>query len=331
MPPTTEEYDLYAYALCRLCHFRDWRMHTGRILVAMDDRRYRYKLLIPLMERDYGKTAEEILDTCRAVAEFAEESTADQIKELQQRVNINHQVWSRLIILSKDQRLLLHSKNLPPSYSALYAVSRMTDQEIAEAIESQVISVTASSHAILEWTKLYRSYSREDARVYRSVLVFDSDLSIDQQLLLRVDLEDLASRHGGKFYEAWNYIPSRNLQEPRQAMKREEIRLRLQDVLIPLFNTFTEYERNRYGLATVSDLIDYPLRGYLRTIAVVSDRLGRNDAEGEDYALKLCYEYFRSETKSKRYQIKKRLVDLGSKRPELKAFVDGIYAEFLEN
>ena len=46
----------------------------------MDDQTLRYKLEIPLIEKDYGSNAAEVLETCALVAEYAREHTPDQIK-----------------------------------------------------------------------------------------------------------------------------------------------------------------------------------------------------------------------------------------------------------
>ena len=92
----------------------------------MDDKTFRYKLLIPLTEKDYGKSAREILQTCALVAEYAQEHTPDQVKAFQERVEINPQVWLRLLALHRDERLKKHLEHLP---SFLYdAVCHSSDE-----------------------------------------------------------------------------------------------------------------------------------------------------------------------------------------------------------
>ena len=81
----------------------------------MDDKTFRYKLQIPLIEKDYGNSAREILQTCALVAEYAQEHTPDQIKAFQESVGINSQVWLRLLVLNRDERLKKHLEHLPAS------------------------------------------------------------------------------------------------------------------------------------------------------------------------------------------------------------------------
>jgi hypothetical protein len=94
----------------------------------MDKNTRFYKLEIPLLEKDFGNSAREILQTCALAAQYAQEHTPDQVKAFQEKVEINPQVWLRLLALHRDERLKKHLEHLLSQFAKL----NMTLMTLAE-------------------------------------------------------------------------------------------------------------------------------------------------------------------------------------------------------
>lgn len=289
----------------------------------MDDHGFRYKLLIPLVEKDYGNTAEEVLVTCSHVAEFAEQSSAQEIKELQQRVNINPQVWSRLILLSKDSRLWENRHRLPASYSALYAVSRLSDQEFELALDRNVIHTETSSHSVLGWTKEHRSLPESVQDRVKLYLCFTRTISSGKKEDLIRRLNEVAKEYGATIADQDAQVLSEKKGAESLVFLRKEIEFRLIENCATLFfNGMTEKERNSMELDTVGDFAHKPLPEYKRIANICRKRLGQETACGEDYVIKIAYEYLKTDSRSQRYNYKRRLVTLAAKESGLTNFIN---------
>ena len=297
---------------------------------SMDDQAFRRKLLIPLMERDYGSTAEEVLVTCSYVAEFAEHSSSQEIKELQQRVNINPQVWSRLILLSKDSRLWQNCHRLPASYSALYAVSRLTNEEFQLALDRLVIHSQTSSHSILAWTKEQRSLPESVQDRIKLYLCFTREISTGDKEVLIGRLNDIAKEYDASIGdEDTQMSPEKKAIENLVSLTKEiEFRL-IENCAMLFFNGIPEKDRNAMGLDTVGDFAHKPLTEYKQIANLARSRLGEGAAYGEDYVIKIAYEYLKTGSRSQRYNYKRRLQALKAKEASLSGFIDEIMERYM--
>ena len=296
----------------------------------MDDQVFRHKLLIPLMERNYGSTAEEVLVTCSHVAEFAEKSSTQEIKELQQRVNINPQVWSRLILLSKDSRLWQNCHRLPASYSALYAVSRLTNKEFRLALDQLVIHTQTSSHSVLAWTKEQRSLPESVQDRIKLFLCFTREVSAGDKEILISRLNDIAKEYDATIGDKKTQMsPEKKAIESLLSLKKE-IEFRLIENCAPIFyNGISEKDRNSMGLDTVGDFAHKPLTEYKQIANAARRRLGEGTAYGEDYVVKIAYEYLKTGSRSQRYNYKRRLQSLKAKEASLSDFIEEIMERYM--
>ncbi len=296
----------------------------------MDDLEFRQKVLIPLTEKDYGNSASEVLMTCVHVAEYAKQSSAQEIKELQQRVNINPQVWSRLILLSKDSRLLQNKGRLPRSYSALYAISRLTNEEFQLALDRLVIHSETSSHSVLAWTKEQRSLPESVQDRIKLYLCFTREVSTGEKDVLIGRLNDIAKEYDASIGdEDAQMSPEKKEVENLVSLKKEiEFRL-IENCGHIFFNGITERERNAMGLDTVGDFAHKPLTEYKHIANVARRRLGENTAYGEDYVIKIAYEYLKTDSRSQRFNYKRRLKQLAEKQPDLKELIGEVLETYM--
>ena len=305
-------------------------MHMESYAGSMDDGTLRYKLTIPLIEKDYGDTAAEVLKTCALVAEYAQEHTPDQVKVFQENVEINPQVWLRLIALHKDERLKQHLKHLPASYTALYAVSRMKDEQIEAAIKQGIIHPSASSHAILAWSKQNRLTNGEAVPPWRCLVVFDQDLEEEELMDMRSRMNQIAQEYGARLIGESNYIPPES--ESNQVRKDLMYQLERQivEMATPMLVRMTERDRARAGVDQPEDFltIDMMTFGSVMRRDAKFHESGRNSYTPV-YVYRLVLEYLRTDSRSQRFNYKRRLKQLAEVQSDLRECIHAVMTTYI--
>ena len=296
----------------------------------MDDKTFRYKLQIPLIEKDYGNNAVEVLRTCALVAEYASEHTPDQIKAFQENVGINPQVWLRLLALHRDERLKKHLEHLPTSYTALYAIHRMKDEEIDAAVQQGVIHPKASSYTILNWSKEFRVTSGEDVPPWRCLVVFDQAVDGADLADMQSRMNQIAQEYGAKLIGEQDYSPA-DLRE--DVIKKEwmgRLAFEIRTLALPVFQRMTEHDRLRAGIEHIDDFLNNDL--------IAFGGILRNDAKFHQggvhyssplYVYRLALEYLKTDSRSQRFNYKRRLRDLAVKQPDLKELIGEVLETYM--
>lgn len=268
-----------------------------------------YLLLISLQTRDYGNTAAEVLQTCALVAEFAQEHTPAQIKAFQGKVQINPQVWSRLIALHKDSRLKKHLEHLPASYTALYAIHRLKDEELEAAIQQGVITPTASSHWILSWVKQNRQRSGGGIPPWRCLMVFDRELDKNEYIVMRKRLTDILREYDARLMSEWDYIQPETAQDERKQQVIAELEKMVLGLAKPFHDRMTEREKNQAGVLELKNLlhVDIMTFGWITRPAEDINAKAMRHRYTPAYVYKFALEFRKTDSRSQRFNYKRRL------------------------
>ena len=314
-----------------MCQFGKRRTRMASYSKQMDDKTFRYKLLIPLTEKDYGNSAREILQTCALVAEYAQEHTPHQVWELCDKSRHNPQVWGRLLALHRDERLKKHLEHLPASYTTLYAIHRMSDEEIEVAVEQGVIHPGASSHTILKWSKEFRLTSGECVPPWRCLLVFEQALKDEEFVDMQSRMNQIAREYGAKLIGEQDYAPVGSKEE---AIKKEwisRLEFEIRTLALPVFVRMTEHDRSRAGIEHVDDFLSIDL--------VAFGTILRSDAKFHQggvhyssplYVYRLALEYLKTDSRSQRFNYKRRLKQLAEKQLDLKDLIDEVLETYMK-
>lgn len=297
----------------------------------MDDPTLRYKLTIPLIERDYGNSAAEVLETCALVAQYAQEHTPDQVKAYQERVEINPQVWLRLVALHRDERLKKHLEHLPPSYTALYAIHRMKDTEIEAAVQQGVITPTASSHTILSWAKQNRQRAGETIPPWRCLIVFDQEVDKKDISAIRFRINEITREYGARFMSEIDYIQ----EDPVESKQKKIIIAELEQKILKYgkryFDRMTEQERNQSGMQELENLLhlDVMTLGWITRPDEDIHLKAMRHRYTPAYVYKFALEFHKTDSRSQRFNYKRRLKDLAVKQPDLKELIEEVIETYM--
>ena len=106
----------------------------------------------PGSKERFGTTAAAVLETAALVGAADADWDKETVLAFQKVQEIHQKVWGKLIAIHRDRRLVPLQERLPASYTALYALVVMNDQELAAALSEGIVSARASSRALLDWT-----------------------------------------------------------------------------------------------------------------------------------------------------------------------------------
>jgi hypothetical protein len=301
------------------------------MLVLMEKNARFYKLEIPLLEGDYGRSAQEVLETCALVAEYAQEHTPDQVKAFQEKVKINPQVWLRLLALHRDVRLKKHLEHLPASYTALYAIHRMKDEEIDAAVQQGVITPSASSHAILSWSKQNRMRSGEDIPPWRCVMVFDRELENKEYNVMRMRLKNVLQEYGARLMSEWDYIQKDPSKDEQKEQVIAELEKKVLELAKPFHERMTERDKNQAGAQELANLLhlDIMTLGWITRPAEDINAKAMRHRYTPAYVYKFALEFQKTDSRSQRFNYKRRLKQLAEKQPDLKGLINEILATYM--
>ena len=300
-------------------------------MLPMDRSTRFYNLEIPLLEKDYGNSAAEVLNTCALVAEYARDHTPDQVKAFQEKVSINSQVWLRLLALHRDERLRKHLEHLPPNYTALYAIHRMKDAEIDAAVQQGVITPTASSHTILSWSKQNRQRAGETIPPWRCLMVFDQEIDAKDLSALRFRINQVAREYGARLVSEWDYIPEDSEQDNRKKQVIQELEQKVLQFAKPYYERMTEYERNRAGAQELENLLYLDVRtvGWITRPDEDIHAKAMAHKYTPAYVYKFALEFHKTVSRAQRFNYKRRLKVLAEKQPDLQVLIDEVLETYM--
>jgi hypothetical protein len=290
------------------------------------------RLFFSLVNKDYGNTAAEVLETCALVAQYAEERTPDQVMAFQESVHINPQVWLRLIALHRDERLKQHLEHLPPSYTTLYAIHRMGDEELDAAVQQGVIHPKASSHSILFWTKQNRQQLGQEIPPWRCLVLFDQELDRDEFVEFQVRVNQVAHEYGARLVSESDFSHMKVSKADSSYKMIAELEQKILELSEPLYNRFTERDRHQLGAAFLENLCDVDIVTFAMITRPDSDIHSKSKRHhySSPYIYKIALEFLKADSRSKRFNYKRRLKQLAEKQPDLKKEIQEVLETYMK-
>jgi len=289
------------------------------------------KLRIDLIEKDYGDTAQQVLDLCALVAEAESNWSSTELKAFLKEVGTNPMVWRRLFSIAQDKRLPALVENLPSSYTALYALTNFSDQELEAGVKEGVISAESSSRQILDWVKQFRvGNGSGESKAEVLYLRLDPNQTQEQRRTLIDVLVAIAGEHGAQLVTEPEQLTKRYsvTQQRKEAGKvlRQELLVEVQDILPRV----TEHERNRMGVASVGELVDSNISLFGQfLIASAGSRIAMFEQYGSTYCKKIAYEHTQAEDRSQRFNYKRRLIQCKALCPDASEFIDDLMSKYM--
>ena len=256
-----------------------------------------------------GKGAAEVLVTAALIAAANSDWDKDTIRSFQQEQDLHPKVWDKLVSIHRDQRLVPIKDLLPASYTALYALVVMSDEELTEALQQGLVSTKASSRALLDWTKAYRLKSTGIEQEIAVTLVLRDELTPEQQQDLMDALQETAGRFGAEIREGKGGVKQAEIKAEGRKALAEDIDAQLMRLLGPVVQSAPDDLKEKFEISSAGDLIAarrQVFTGFLQLLEKKEQGVFWRKYS-RVYCLKIAYDFNLTESRAERHQLRKRL------------------------
>jgi hypothetical protein len=273
------------------------------------------RLTAPLGSKDrFGGNGAEVLVTAGLVAAADAFWDKGAISTFQDNQKLHPKVWDKLVAIHKDQRLLPLQKDLPASYTALYALVVMKDEELKAALQDGLLNRSKeegpiSSRSILDWTKAYRLKGSGIEQEMPLTLVLKEDLTTERQQDLLCALKEVALQYGAEVREGKGGLKQAEV----KAEARKAVADRIDEELMRLLGTVVlgapEDLKEKFQVRSAADLIEGPratFTGFFQNLVGKVDGLFWRKY-GRTYCLKIARDFNLTQSRTDRFQLKDRL------------------------
>jgi len=264
----------------------------------------------------FGATAAEVLETAALIAAADQDWDQASVAAFQKEQDIHPKVWGKLIAIHKDQRLHRLKDKLPASYTALYALVVMSDEEFSAAVAEGLLirakgQTPLSSRAILDWTKAYRLKGTGIEQEIPLTLVLKQDLIDEQHQDLLQALKRVAEQFGAEVREGKRGLRQAEVKAEARKAVAEEIEEALIKEIAQVVVEAPEDLKSRFGISSAGDLIGAPrgtFTGFFQNL------VGKVKIEfwkqfGRAYLLKMARDFNLTDSRTERFQLKKRILE----------------------
>jgi len=263
----------------------------------------------------YGETAAAVLETCALIADAEEQWDPKQVIRFQEKVGIHEKVWGRLLAIHRCNRWQeVDQADLPGNYTALYALTTLSDEAWKQLVERKVLRRTLSSRQILTWESQVKTGLAELPKRVQMVLACSRD-QVEEVEAVVEQFKTIAADHGMLLvFKAPSERGFAAGSTPEQIM--EAISTRLIPLLQELVQDAGKVLKDSLGIQTEEDLINASMRDFLKFInRTAGSAAAALETYGKQYCLKLALEYNRmSNTRANRFNYKKKLEELAEHR-----------------
>jgi hypothetical protein len=265
----------------------------------------------PGSKERFGTTAAAVLETADLVAAAQDSWDKESITAFLDQQDIHPKVWRKLIAIARRQNLqFLPKDDLPASYTALYALEVMSPDELTAAVKEGVVRSGSSSRSILEWTKAFRMRGTGIEHEIPLTLVLREDLTGQQKQDLMEALRQVADSFGVEVLEGKGGVRQTELKADLRKVRAAEIEEQLMRLLGPVVLDAPDALKQQFQVNSGADLIGGSrenFTGFLQVLEGKGDQTVFWQKYGRAYCLKYALDFTLSESRSERFQLKKRV------------------------
>jgi len=260
----------------------------------------------------FGRTVDGVLATAALIATADQDWEKTAVRDFQRDQGIHPKVWGKLVAIAKSRNLeKVPKKDLPISYTALYALVVMKEQELAAVLKEGVVHARASSRSILEWTKAYRLRGTGVEQEIPLTLVLREELREEQEQDLFSALQEVAGRFGAEVVQGKGGLKQATIKSDARKALAQKIGEELLHLIGPDVLNAPEDLKTRFGISTAADLVEGSrgtFTGFFQNL------VGKVEGafwarHGYSYCLRIARDFNLTESRTERYQLRQRIKD----------------------
>jgi len=281
-------------------------------------------------------TGEQVVTLSMGIADAAETLDRSAFGVLRDESNINSKVFSKLKVIGKTLKEIDESKRaevikgLPSSYSTIHLLCALKPEELVTAVKSGAVKSTMSVRAAEAYVKQVRFprlaviNGEKDEWVIKESMLFSIHcpesllLSIESIKELEEALKHVCRDYGVSVRQVGD-ASTKSLKKMDKAQKEVFWKSVLEKELpLQWFQKTPEELKKQFNIKTHEELLNTPLRSF--TGFLVNAEGGRNllwEKHGKGYIAKLHLEKEKTEDRSQRHNLKRRIDEVLADRKEL--------------
>ena len=281
-------------------------------------------------ENPHTGTAEQVVTLSMGIAAAADRLSPTTLSIYREASTLGKKVFSKLKVIGNqlgqldDQTRREVTQGLPASYSTIHLLCALKPEELAAAVKTKQVTPKTSVRAATTYVKQVRfprqslggevekgRWSIKEETLYRVCRPEDTPMSEDLQRQLEDDLRKVCSRYGMDIRKASNESTTA-LREADRKEKAAFWREVLEEQLTQKwFQETDKGVRKTFNVKVVEEVWDAPLRTFTGFLI----RTGRGkqhfyEDHGQAYIAKLHYLHETTESRTNRYNLKRRIEEV---------------------
>lgn len=286
-----------------------------------------------------GVTAAEVLQTAALVARARKDLSDADYEQLKAASGINPKVWSKLLQIGQDDRLLRLADQLPPSYTTIHGIHCLSSHELQQALDDGAIRPTVAMAVLRRWLQEIRQDKDPEGGpgqltppVHGPLVTLQQGRTLTQEEWdkLRSDLEVLVSPYDIKcLYPAASTL----LAVKRKCAHQRSIAIgkQLLDRLEESWKNAPEDLKSLFSINALNDLIECSLQAFTGFfMKLAGSREVFWDLYGNSYILKIALEFNRASSRAQRFNYKRRLREIEERHPKFAGMVNEIATAWMD-
>lgn len=288
-------------------------------------------LAADLAQKGYGDTAQQVLKTAQVLVQQEHQLSAEDLRGFRDGTTWHPKVFSKLLCIGKDQRLLGMAERLPASYSSIYPLTTLSDAELKAAVSVGIVRPDASSREILDWIKVKRLEGMDLPETITLSATSKAALTQERKVALLAALQQAAEPFGISIEEGTADRGTRRATKASRELRSDDLLQRLTNDLKQAVLDAPQALLDEFGVSDAASLAD----GEIRVLTGVLMRScggskGMWETYGKQYCLKVALEFNKTESRAQRFNYRKRLLDVKEKHPDLSEFIDYLLSQHLD-
>ena len=173
-----------------------------------------------LASAGYGGDAASVLATCQTLLDVQDQASQQEFRDFRDAVGWHPKIFSKLLTIGKDERLFDYATDLPASYTAIYALASLSDEEFAAAGEEGVISTSSSVRFINDWVKARRLHGNAVVEEIALTLTVRRSRSAEEVDALLASLKSVADAAGASLRVGTGSVRKQSQESDRRPLSR---------------------------------------------------------------------------------------------------------------
>ena len=285
---------------------------------------------------NFGDSPVSIILFCRQIAELDQRTSREERISLCERVQISIEKWEQMCSVGRDSRLDRHSPNLPSKFTAIYALTTLTNDELNDGMITGDLNRTISSGKIYAYAKEFRLYQAAFSDECENIIPCFLAIDEKRKSLSKGELDELFKCvnktliKSGVMILAQVSSTTKFNQKQKELIAKEKkqgtIEMEIEHQMYMESENISKY----YTSEEINDIFEEDMGQFARALMVISKtRLQMMEIHGKLYCYKIALEYHRSKSRVQRFNYKRRLLHVQQKYKFLTPVVDSIFSEFV--